>query len=122
MKILIFVLLASVCIGAGIASAETFTLKTHLSEDMAFIGPDGTRNPTLEVHEGDVVEMILQNGDGSPHMFTIPELDVKSARVDTVGEQTVVRFVVKKGEFKYFCPLPGHRRLGMEGRIVCRHK
>ena len=122
MKIPIFVLFALICAGAGVASAETFTLKTNLSDDMAFIGPDGVKNPTLEVHEGDVVELVLQNGDGNPHMFTVPELDVKSARVDAVGERTVVRFVVKRGEFNYFCPLPGHRRLGMEGKIVCRHK
>lgn len=122
MKISAWVLLWWVFLGAGTVYAKTITLTTEMSDELAFIGPDGTRNPTLEIHEGDVIELVLQNGDGSPHIFTIPELDVKTARVDTVGEKTVVRFTARKGEFKYFCPLPGHRRLGMEGKIICRHK
>jgi nitrite reductase (NO-forming) len=122
MRISAWVLLSWVFLGAGTVYAKTITLTTEMSDELAFIGSDGTRNPTLEIHEGDVVELVLQNGDGSPHIFTIPELDVKTARVDTVGEKTVVRFTARKGEFKYFCPLPGHRRLGMEGKIICRHK
>lgn len=122
MKVFAFVLLSSIFLGAGAADAKTFILKTDLSDEFAFVGPDGTKNPTLEVHEGDVVELVLENGDGSPHMLTIPDLNVKSARVNTVGERAVVKFVVKKGEFQYFCPLPGHRRLGMEGKVICRHK
>jgi len=122
MRISVWVLLSCVFLGAGTVNAKTITLTTEMSDELAFIGPDGTRNPTLEIHEGDIIELVLRNGDGSPHMFTIPELDVKTARVDTVGEKTVVRFTARKGEFKYFCPLPGHRRLGMEGKIICRHK
>lgn len=122
MKTAIYALIPLVLFGAGMARGETFTLKTEMSGELAFIGPDGTKNPTLELHEGDGVELIIENGDGVPHIFTIPELDVKSARVDTPGEKTIVKFAAKKGAFKYFCPLPGHRRLGMEGTIVCKSK
>lgn len=122
MKRTIYALITFILLGAGTAYGKTFTLKTTMSGEFAFVGPDGMKNPTLEVHEGDHVELIIENGDGAPHVFTIPELEVKSNRVDTVGERTIVRFVVKKGVFKYFCPLPGHRRLGMEGTIVCRRK
>ncbi|MFY9268609.1 MAG: cupredoxin domain-containing protein [Candidatus Manganitrophaceae bacterium] len=122
MKISAFAFLFFIVLGAGMANGKTFTLTTNMSDDFAFVGPDGTKNPTLEVHEGDVVELILQNDDGAPHLITIPELDVKSARVDTLGEQTIVKFVAKKGEFTYFCPVPGHRRLGMEGKIICLNR
>jgi nitrite reductase (NO-forming) len=104
------------------AHGRTFTLKTDLSGEFAFIGADGTKNPTLEVREGELVELVIENGDGAPHVLSIPELEVKSARIDTVGERTIIKFIAKKGEFEYFCPLPGHRRLGMEGKIICRHK
>jgi nitrite reductase (NO-forming) len=126
MKISVLVLSSLLLLGAGVVPevvhGKTITLTTEMSDEFAFIGPDGTRNPTLEIHEGDVIELVLQNGDGVPHVLSIPDLDVKTARVDTVGERTVIKFVAKKGEFKYFCPLPGHRRLGMEGKIICRHK
>lgn len=69
-----------------------------------------------------MVELVLQNGNGGPHLIAIPELNVKSARVDGAGEKTIVRFVAKKGEFRYFCPLPGHRKLEMEGKIIFRHR
>ncbi|MBI3804686.1 MAG: cupredoxin domain-containing protein [Nitrospirae bacterium] len=121
MKISMVLLLSLVFLAAGRVHAETFTLKTNMSDDLAFVGKDGTKNPTIEVQEGDVVELVIENGDGGPHIFTAPDINVKSSRIDTVGERTVVKFVAKKGEFKYFCPLPGHRRLGMEGTIVCRH-
>lgn len=122
MKKSVFVLSFFIFLGFGTVDAKTITLTTEMSGEFAFIGADGTKNPTIEVNEGDVIELVLQNGDGAPHLFTIPDLDVKSARVDTMGERTIVKFTVKKGEFIYFCPLPGHRRLGMEGKIVCRKK
>lgn len=122
MKIAIFSLISFIFLGAGMADGKTYILKTEMSGEFSFIGADGTKNPTLEVHEGDVIELIIENGDGVPHLLSIPELNVKSARVDRVGERTIVEFVAKTGEFQYFCPLPGHRRLGMEGKIICRHK
>jgi nitrite reductase (NO-forming) len=111
-----------ILLSSGMAHGKTYLLKTEMSGEFAFIGADGIKNPTLEVHEGEVVELIIENGDGTPHLLSIPELEVKSARVDTVGERTILKFIAKKGEFEYFCPLPGHRRLGMEGKIICRRK
>ncbi len=122
MKVSAFVFLSLIFLGLGTAHGKTFTLKTEMSGEFAFVGPDGTKNPSLEVHEGDQVELIIENQDGTPHILTIPEMDVKSTRVDTVGERTIVKFIAKKGEYPYYCPLPGHRRLGMEGKIICRHK
>lgn len=122
MKGLAFVLLSLIFLGAGTAYGRTYTLKTEMSGEFAFVGADGTKNPILDVHEGEVVELIIENQDGTPHIFAIPDLDVKSTRIDTVGEKTIVKFVAKKGEYSYYCPLPGHRRLGMEGKIICRHK
>src|SRR5579884_776251 len=122
MKATALIFLSLLYFGIGIARGEMFTLKTEMSDDLAFVGADGTKNPTLEVHEGDVVELVIENGDGGPHLFTIPDMNVKSTRVETVGQKTIVKFVAKPGEFPYFCPLPGPRRLGMEGKIICRHK
>lgn len=122
MKVAALVLISFIFIGAGTAHGKTYLLKTEMSGEFSFIGADGTKNPTLEVYEGEVVELIIENGDGAPHVLSIPELEVKSARVDTVGERTIIKFVAKEGAFPYFCPLPGHRRLGMEGKIICRHK
>lgn len=111
-------------IGTGIAHAEhkKITLVSETTDIFAFVDEKGAKNPTLEINEGDTVELVLHNGDGIPHILTIPDLDKKSGRVDAMGETTIIRFVAKKGEFAYFCPLPGHRRMGMEGKIVCRKR
>jgi len=122
MKLLIFTFISLVFFGTQTAYSKTITLTTEMSGELAFIGADGTKNPTLELEEGDIVELVLQNGNGGAHLITVPELNVKSGRVDEAGEKTTVKFVAKKGAFTYFCPLPGHRRLGMEGKMICRHK
>lgn len=60
-----------------------FTLRTGIARGkMVYIGKggniDGKANPTLNVHEGDIVQITLINGEGAEHDIVLPELHAAS--------------------------------------------
>jgi nitrite reductase (NO-forming) len=101
----------------------SFTLRSGIAQGkMVFIGSggaiDGQVNPTLVVHEGDMVQVTLINGEGAEHDVTVPDFHAASQRV--VGRGASSTFVFRAsdiGTFPYFCSVPGHRAAGMEGQI-----
>lgn len=107
----------------------SFTLTTALGAfeqgPFAFVGVDegnadfdGVANPDIVVKVGDVVEIILINGDAMEHDFFIEALGVHS-EVFAMGEETRVVFqVTEAGEFRYVCTLPGHEAGGMYGTLI----
>ncbi|MFQ5761934.1 MAG: plastocyanin/azurin family copper-binding protein [Candidatus Bathyarchaeia archaeon] len=89
------------------------------TEIPAFVGPDGQKNPTIEVHAGDIVKITLVNGDGVEHDIVIDALGLHSSHVREKGESTVVIFTAEKaGAFEYYCSVPGHKEAGMVGQII----
>ena len=108
---------------AEIHADISYTLKTNIGEKgMTFVGVgdgiDGQINPTLNVKPGAIVQITLIDGDGAEHNVNFPEFDALSDNVAGKGASTVIVFRAdKKGDFKYFCTLPGHRAAGMEGTI-----
>jgi nitrite reductase (NO-forming) len=103
-----------------------FTLKTAMLEGrMAFIGVggeiDGAVNPDLIVRSGDVMRVVIVNGDGVPHDFAIPALGAQTSLVTTKGQATDVTFEASEiGVFAYYCAVSGHRQMGMEGKLIVR--
>ncbi|RMG77875.1 MAG: nitrite reductase, copper-containing, partial [Chloroflexi bacterium] len=92
---------------------------------MAFVGVggdiDGVVNPELVVNLGDTVRLTIINGDPVLHDLKIDEFNVFSGEL-LEDEQTVtVEFVADQpGNFYYYCSVPGHRDIGMQGvlRVV----
>jgi nitrite reductase (NO-forming) len=89
---------------------------------MVYIGKggtiDGQVNPTLEVHEGDIVQVTLVNGEGAEHDIVFPDVHASSQRVAGPGaSSTLVFHAIDIGSFAYFCTVPGHREAGMEGLL-----
>jgi len=103
---------------------SSFTLKTVMKgEKRFFVGVggeiDGQVNPTLPVHEWDVVKIALLNDDGLKHHITLPSFFITSEEVSEKGRRTLITFVpFKTGGYGYFCILDNHRSLGMEGLLV----
>lgn len=101
-----------------------FTLLTQIGGDpaMAFVGVggeiDGIVNPELVVNQGDTVRITIINGDPMLHDLRIDEFDVYSGEL-LHDEQTVtMEFVANQaGNFDYYCSIPGHREIGMEGLL-----
>lgn len=121
----------------AVAAAETpsvptqntyveFTLKTITNHGgLAYEGIggniDGLVNPDLNVQPGEVVRVILINGDGMPHDLYLPDFEVKSEYVSKIGDQTEITFEVgdrQPGTYVYYCTVPGHRQAGQEGNLI----
>jgi nitrite reductase (NO-forming) len=100
-----------------------FTLRTGIAEGkMVYIGKggdiDGKVNPTLAVHEGDLVQITLVNGEGAEHDIVLPDLHASSQRVSGPGASSTLTFRASDvGTFAYFCSIPGHREAGMAGMV-----
>jgi len=101
----------------------SFTLRTGIAQGkMVYIGKggdiDGKINPILAVHEGDIVQITLINGEGAEHDIDLRELHVASQRVLTPGAGSTLMFHANDvGTFQYFCTVAGHREAGMQGVI-----
>ncbi len=101
------------------AAIRHYTLHTNIVDGkMVFVDDKGQVNPTLVANAGDTVEIVLESGEGAEHDLVIPELNVASAKFNGTTGKTTVRFKVpRSGEFTYYCSIPGHRQIGMEGRL-----
>ena len=102
---------------------HSFTLRSGIAEGrMVYLGVggdiDGKVNPRLTVHEGEIVQINLINGEGVEHDVVIDQYAARSDRVLGKGASSTLSFTADKpGDFAYFCAVPGHREAGMEGRI-----
>src|SRR5579862_6256412 len=100
-----------------------FTLRTGIAQGkMVYIGKggdiDGKINPTLTVHEGDIVQVTLVNGEGAEHDINVTDMHVSSQRVTSPGASSTLMFHASDiGTFQYFCTVAGHREAGMQGLI-----
>lgn len=109
---------------AGEIATVTFTLQTSLeSTGMVFKGVggeiDGVTNPDLRVSPGDVVELVLINGDGIEHDITVANLNVQTDRITKKDATARVTFSIDTdGVYIYYCSLPGHRQAGMLGSLI----
>jgi nitrite reductase (NO-forming) len=94
-----------------------FKMSTGIVEGkMAFLDAQGKPNPVLHANVGDQVEITLSSGEGAEHDLVMPDLQVKSKHFNKDSGPVVVKFrVTQPGKFTYFCSLPGHRQIGMEG-------
>jgi nitrite reductase (NO-forming) len=101
------------------AATRSDVLKTAMKDGrMVYIDDKGAVNPVLKADVGDTVEITLASGEGAEHDLVIPELKVHSAHVDARSGPSKFSFkVTEGGTFTYFCSIPGHRQIGMEGKL-----
>jgi len=110
------------------SSDVEFTLQTLIDNGkLAYIGVggeiDGVINPDLTVQPGDVIRLILLNGDGMKHDLYLPDLNAKTSFVSKIGEQTEIIVEVgdlEPGTYVYYCTVPGHRQAGQEGKLIVK--
>ncbi len=104
-----------------------YTLKTVMPADgnptTAYEGVggaiDGLLNPELTAETGDTVRITIINGDPMLHDLLIDEFGVDSGELHDKDETVTVEFKVNQpGQFYYYCSIPGHRQIGMEGVLT----
>lgn len=105
---------------AATGQQVTFNLQVH---DYYFEGVGGTianiTNPQLNVSVGDHVTIVITDEVADTHNLYVEGYNVQSANVAGAGSSASVSFVAdQQGTFAYYCAIPGHRELGMEGSLV----
>jgi nitrite reductase (NO-forming) len=101
-----------------------FTLKTGLVDGrMAFVGAggeiEGVTNPDLTARAGEIIRLVIINGDDMLHDLAIPDLNVQSPLV--TGREQAAELTFQAGEpgvYVYYCTVSGHRQAGMEGSLI----
>lgn len=115
-----FVLKVPSSSSSGTGKTDNFGLSVF---DFYFEGVAGTidrvKNPTLNVSVGDRVVILITDKVSTGHNLYVEGYDAQSGDVAAVGAVATVSFVAdKEGTFAYYCAMPGHRALGMEGKLV----
>ena len=120
------VVVAETSIPSPVTAEVKFTLQTGAEKGkLAYRGVggeiDGSANPDLSVHPGDVVRVVLVNGDGMPHDLFLPDFNARTSYVSKIGEKTEIVFEVgdmQPGTYVYYCTVTGHRQAGQEGKLI----
>ncbi|KAB8043706.1 copper-containing nitrite reductase [Janthinobacterium aquaticum] len=104
---------------AAAAAVRRYELNTNIVDGkMVYVDAKGQVNPTLVAKTGDTVEIVLSSGEGAEHDMVIPQLNVASSKFSNSSGKVTVRFkVTRAGSFVYYCSIPGHRQIGMEGKL-----
>jgi nitrite reductase (NO-forming) len=73
--------------------------------------------PELRARAGETVALRLDNTHTAPHSFDIDELNIHVPI--PAGDSSLALFKpATPGTYTYYCSVPGHRELGMEGTLV----
>ena len=100
--------------GGKPAVAENGTLEIPATAQLAY----ETNKATAEAGP---LDLKSPNPSGTPHNIALegPGLSGQSVgKVVTNGGVSEIKVTVKKGEYTFFCTVPGHREGGMEGKLT----
>ena len=104
--------------GAGVAASPATTVK---------LKADGTgqikfNKKKLSAPAGKVtIKMKNPSSSGSPHGIALSGNGVKKVgKIVNPGKTSHVTVTLKKGKYTFFCPVPGHRQLGMVGTLTVK--
>src|SRR5690606_38986318 len=73
---------------------------------------------TIQVRAGSTVTVRLRNQGVEHHNWAAPELNVATPDIPS-GSEAVIEFTPgRPGTYEIVCTVPGHRQLGMVGKLV----
>jgi nitrite reductase (NO-forming) len=101
----------------GQQAVHKIVLKTGMAGGkMVYVDEKGTVNPVLRGKVGDTMEITISSGEGAEHDIVFPELNARSKHFDGKSGPVKLSFkLTQSGKFTYYCSIPGHRQIGMEG-------
>ena len=99
------------------SQVRKITLKTGMAGGkMVYLDDKGKANPVIRGNVGDTIEITISSGEGAQHDIVFEGLNVKSTMFDAKSGPARLSFkLTQSGKFNYFCSVPGHRQIGMEG-------
>jgi uncharacterized cupredoxin-like copper-binding protein len=106
-------------LASGTAAATTSTtvhLKASATGQLRF------NTSHLTAKAGRVtVKMLNPSGSGLPHGIAVEGHGVdRDGKTVTSGHTSTVTVTLKKGTYEFYCPVKGHKKAGMEGKLVVR--
>lgn len=67
------------------------------------------------------VTISMKNPSSVPHAIAVEGSGVdKDGKIVTSGGTSTVKLKLKPGTYTFYCPVPGHRAAGMQGRLTVR--
>ncbi len=117
--------LVGLCLGAVLVGVLSRPASTGVSPEVlaslpALTTPDlRFDQTTLEAQVGETVALRLDNPHVAPHSFDIDALNVHVPVA--AGESGLVLFKpTQAGTYTFYCQVPGHREVGMEGVLIVK--
>jgi uncharacterized cupredoxin-like copper-binding protein len=76
--------------------------------------------PTIELDGAGEYTFRLTNDGGTAHALEIEGAGIEETATDTIGSGETAELTVElqEGEYEMYCPVDGHRDMGMEGTLV----
>jgi nitrite reductase (NO-forming) len=108
---------AAATAAAAAKQTRQIVLKTGMADGkMVYLDEKGNVNPVLRANAGDTIEITISSGEGAEHDIVFPDLNVASKKFSGQSGAVKLAFqVTQSGKFTYYCSIPGHRQIGMEG-------
>ena len=98
------------------ASGTTVKVKADPSGQIKF-----TKKKLSAPHGTVTIKMSNPSSSGSPHGIAITGHGVKKVgKTVNPGKSSKVTAKLKPGKYTYYCPVPGHRQLGMKGTLTVK--
>src|SRR3954454_25384406 len=106
-------LISLLAAGGAVAHATSSKTVRESEKDFKFSKPHPTVSHGL-------VTFKLKNKGSTTHAFKLVKSKRKKVRSKDLSptESTTVKVRLKPGTYKFYCPVDGHRALGMKGKVT----
>src|SRR3989338_1794486 len=118
LPLLAIVIVVSGCIGQyGQPTTQTQVQPTGELKEFTVEGSEYKFSPaSITVSQGDKVKITFKNVGSIGHNFVIGDLGVSTRVIPAGSTETVKLIADRSGTFAFYCSVPGHRPVGMEGQ------
>ena len=72
--------------------------------------------PKIQIPQGEI-KIVVSNRGKFPHALAIEGREEKIPYIEAGETQSLTLKLNQEGELVFYCPQPGHRRKGMEGKL-----
>jgi uncharacterized cupredoxin-like copper-binding protein len=108
---------------AGAATQAATTGGGGGGETVDMSAVDYKFNPSDPSVKSGEVTFNLTNDGQQPHSLEIEDVDGQDQEIEgdvSPGESGTLMVNLKPGKYEFYCPVPGHKELGMEGDITVK--
>jgi uncharacterized cupredoxin-like copper-binding protein len=107
----------------GATEASTGAAATGSSKTVDLTAVDYKFNPSdVSLNQGDVTFKLTNDGQ-QPHSLEIEDVNGQDQEIEgdvQPGDSNTLTVNLPAGKYEFYCPVPGHKELGMEGEITVK--